>query len=150
MNLSEKINADIKTAMLAKDKDRLAALRDIKAKLLIEATSGTQAQINDETAIKIIMKLYKQRIDTYKLYIEQEREDLANEEMFQAKVMQEYLPEQMSEDQIRVEVKKTIESIGASSVADIGKVMKILSSSLSGKADGKIISQIVKDELSAI
>jgi len=148
MSLSEKINADIKTAMLSKDKDRLAALRDIKAKLLIEATSSSQSEVSDETATKIIMKLYKQRIDTYKLYIEQKREDLANEELFQANVIQEYLPEQLSEDAIRTEVKKAIQTSGATAISDMGKVMKILTNSLAGKADGKIISQIVKEELS--
>jgi len=150
MTLSERINADIKTAMLAKDKDRLAALRDIKAKLLIEASAGSQSEVSDQTASKIILKLYKQRIDTYNLYIEQGREDLAQEEMLQAKVIQEYMPQQLSNEEIRSEVKKAIITTQATAPSDMGNVMKILTASLSGKADGKIISQLVKEELSSL
>jgi len=147
MSFTDKINEDIKKAMLAKDKERLAALRDIKSKLMLEATSGSSSEITDEAASKIVLKLYKQRIDTYNLYVEQGRQDLADEEMFQAKVIEEYMPKQLSEDEIRAEVQATIQAVGASSPADMGKVMGVLTGKLAGKADGKIISSIVKEEL---
>lgn len=146
MSLTDKINADIKTAMLAKDKERLAALRDIKSKLMLEATSGA-GEVTEEAAAKIVLKLHKQRIDTYNLYIEQGRQDLADDELFQAKVIEEYLPKQLSEDEIRNEVKAAIQALGASGPADMGKVMGVLTKQLAGKADGKIISAMVKEEL---
>lgn len=147
MSLAEKINADIKTAMLAKDKERLAALRDIKSKLMLEATSGSNVEVTDEIASKVVLKLYKQRIDTYNLYIEQGREDLAADELFQSKVIEEYMPKQLTEDEIRAEVIATIAAVGAAGPSDIGKVMGVLTGKLAGKADGKIISALVKEEL---
>lgn len=147
MSFTEKINADIKTAMLAKDKDRLAALRDIKSKLLLEATSGS-GEVSEEAAMKIVMKLHKQRMETYTLYIEQNREDLAADEIFQAKVIEEYMPKMMSEEEIRAEVTAAIASTGAASPQDMGKVMGVLTGKLAGKADGKVISTLVKEALS--
>lgn len=147
MSFTEKISADIKAAMLAKDKETLAALRDIKSKLLLEATSGN-GEVSDDSAIKIILKLHKQRMETYELYVAQNREDLAKDELFQAKVMENYLPKMMSEEEVRAEVIATIASTGASSTQEIGKVMGVLSSKLAGKADGKLISTIAKEELS--
>lgn len=147
MSFTEKISADIKAAMLAKDKETLAALRDIKSKLLLEATSGN-GEVSDDSAIKIILKLHKQRMETYELYVAQNREDLAKDELFQAKVMENYLPKMMSEEEVRAEVIATIASTGASSPQEIGKVMGVLSSKLAGKADGKLISTIAKEELS--
>ena len=146
MTFTERINADIKTAMLAKEKEKLAALRDIKSKLLLEATSGS-GEVSEESAMKIVLKLHKQRMDTYTIYIEQNREDLANEELFQAQVIEAYLPKMLTEDEIRNEVKQTIQQIGATGPQDMGKVMGILTGKLAGKADGKIISNIVKEEL---
>lgn len=146
MTFTERINADIKTAMLAKEKEKLAALRDIKSKLLLEATSGS-GEVSDESAMKIVLKLHKQRMDTYAIYIEQKREDLANDELFQAHVIEAYLPKMLTEDEIRNEVKQTIQQIGATGSQDMGKVMGILTGKLAGKADGKIISSIVKEEL---
>jgi uncharacterized protein YqeY len=147
MSFTEKISADIKAAMLAKDKETLAALRDIKSKLLLEATSGN-GEVSDDSAIKIILKLHKQRMETYELYVAQNREDLAKDELFQAKVMENYLPKMMNEEEVRAEVIATIASTGASSPQEIGKVMGVLSSKLAGKADGKLISTIAKEELS--
>jgi uncharacterized protein YqeY len=147
MSFTDKINADIKAAMLAKEKERLAALRDIKSKLMLEATSGS-GEVTEEAASKIVLKLYKQRIDTYNLYVEQGRQDLADEELFQAKVIEEYMPKQMSEDEIRTEVQATIQAVGASGPSEMGKVMGVLTGKLAGKADGKVISAIVKEELS--
>jgi uncharacterized protein YqeY len=146
MSFTEKINADIKTAMLAKDKERLAALRDIKSKLLLEATSGS-GDVTEEAAMKIVLKLHKQRMETYALYIAQNREDLAADELFQAKVIEEYMPKMLSEDEIKIEVAAAIETTGASSPQDMGKVMGILTGKLAGKADGKVISQLVKEAL---
>jgi uncharacterized protein len=148
MSFTDKINADIKAAMLAKEKERLAALRDIKSKLMLEATSGANSEVTDEVAAKIVLKLYKQRLDTYNLYVEQGRQDLADEEMFQAKVIEEYMPKQLSEDEIRTEVQKAIQSVGAAGPQDMGKVMGVLTKELAGKADGKVISALVKEELS--
>jgi uncharacterized protein len=146
MTFTEKINADIKAAMLAKEKEKLAALRDIKSKLLLEATSGT-GEVSEESAMKIVLKLHKQRMDTYALYKEQNREDLASEELFQAKVIESYMPKMLTEEEIRSEVQKTIAETGAKGPQDIGKIMGNLSSKLAGKADGKIIASLVKEEL---
>jgi uncharacterized protein YqeY len=147
MTFTERINADIKAAMLAKEKEKLAALRDIKSKLMLEATSGS-GEVSEEVAMKIVMKLHKQRMDTYALYIEQNREDLAHDEIFQAQIIEAYLPKMMSEDEIRAEVQAAIAQTGASGPQEMGKVMGILTSKLAGKADGKVISSLVKEELS--
>ncbi|MDP4683987.1 MAG: GatB/YqeY domain-containing protein [Crocinitomicaceae bacterium] len=146
MSFTEKINTDIKNAMLAKDKEKLAVLRDIKSKLLLEATSGN-GEASDDTAIKICVKLHKQRMETYEIYITQGREDLAADELFQAKVLEEYLPKMMSEDEVRAEVKAAIASTGAAGPQEMGKVMGVLSGKLAGKADGKMIASLVKEEL---
>jgi uncharacterized protein YqeY len=147
MSFTETINTAIKTAMLAKDKERLAALRDIKSKLLLEATSGGSGEVSEEAAMKICLKLHKQRMETYDLYIAQNRKDLAADELFQAKVIEEYLPKLLSEDEIRAEVAAAIAQTGASGPQDMGKVMGVLSGKLAGKADGKIIAALVKEAL---
>ena len=140
------INEAIKKAMLARDKVRLEPLRDIKSKLLLESTSGN-GEVSEETALKICMKLHKQRIETYDLYIAQNREDLAEVELLQANVIQEFLPKMLSAEDIKIEVIAAISQTGASGPQDMGKVMGILSAKLAGKADGKIISSLVKEEL---
>lgn len=147
MSFTETINTAIKTAMLAKDKERLAALRDIKSKLLLEATSGGNGEVSEEAAMKICMKLHKQRMETYELYIAQNREDLAADELFQAKVIEEYLPKMLTEDEVRAEVIAAIAQTGASGPQEMGKVMGVLTGKLAGKADGKLISSLVKEEL---
>lgn len=146
MSLTEKINADIKTAMLAKDKERLEALRDVKSKLMLEATSGS-GEVTEEIGNKIVLKLHKQRLDTYNLYIEQGRQDLADVEMFQAKVIEEYLPKMMSDDEIRATITAKIQEVGAAGPSDMGKVMGPVSGQLAGKADGKRVSELVKEAL---
>jgi uncharacterized protein len=143
MSFVERINGDIKAAMLAKEKEKLAVLRDIKSKLLLEATSGA-GEVSDETAMKIVMKLHKQRLETYEVYKTQNREDLANEELFQAEVIEAYLPAMMSEEEVRTAAAQAIASSGANGPQDMGKVMGILTKSLAGKADGKVISNVVK------
>ena len=147
MTFTEKINADIKSAMLAKEKEKLAALRDIKSKLLLESTSGN-GEVTEEAALKIIMKLHKQRMETYTLYMEQNREDLAKEELDQAKVIEAYLPKMLTEEEVRLEVQNTISELNVTSPQEIGKVMGVLTKKLAGKADGKIISALAKEELS--
>jgi uncharacterized protein YqeY len=146
MSFTDKINADIKTAMLARDKERLAVLRDVKSKLLMEATSGN-GEASDETAIKICMKLHKQRMETYEIYKAQNREDLAADELFQAKVIEEFLPKMMSEEEVKAEVNAAVASTGATGPQDMGKVMGVLSGKLAGKADGKLIASLVKEAL---
>lgn len=147
MTFTERINNDIKNAMLAKEKEKLAALRDIKSKLLLEATSGPDTNVTEEAAFKICLKLHKQRMETHALYLAQNREDLAAEELFQAQVIETYLPKMLSEEEIRREVQDTIAAVGASGPQDMGKVMGVLTSKLAGKADGKLISSLVKEEL---
>lgn len=146
MSFTDKINAEIKTAMLARDKARLEVLRDVKSKLLMEATSGN-GEASDETAIKICMKLHKQRMETYEIYKAQNREDLAADELFQAKVIEEFLPKMMSEEEVKAEVNAAVASTGAAGPQDMGKVMGVLSGKLAGKADGKLIASLVKEAL---
>lgn len=143
MSFIDIINADIKSAMLAKEKEKLAALRDIKSKLLLEATSGS-GEVTEEAAMKIVMKLHKQRIETYDLYMKEGREDLAKDEKDQAEVIAVYLPKMMSEAEIKAEVEATIAAVGALGPQDMGKVMGVLSGKLAGKADGKVIANTVK------
>ena len=147
MSFSAKINDAIKQAMLAKEKERLAALRDIKSKLLLEATSGAGGEVSDEAAIKICLKLHKQRMETYDLYVAQGREDLAADEILQAKVIEEYLPKMMNNEEIQEEVLKAIQESGADGPQQMGKVMGLLTSRLAGKADGKVVAQLVKEAL---
>jgi uncharacterized protein len=149
MSLTEQINNDIKQAMLAKEKEKLAALRAIKAALIIEATKeGGDGKVSEDAELAILKKLHKQRIDAYKIYTEQQRADLAEEEAFQANVIEKYLPEQMSEEQVRKVVEDTIAQIGATGPQDMGKVMGAVMSKLNGKAEGGLISSVVKSALS--
>jgi uncharacterized protein YqeY len=147
MSIAATINDHIKQAMLAKDKDRLAALRDVKSKILLKATSGSGSEVSDEVAMKICLKLYKQRMETYELYIAQGREDLASDELVQAKVIEEFLPKQLSEEEINAEITAAITALGVSGPQDMGKLMGHLSAKLSGKADGKVISTLVRAAL---
>lgn len=146
MALEEKINADIKSAMLAKEASKLEALRAVKSAILLLKTSPEG--LNDDTEMKALQKMVKQRKETADLYITQNRKDLADIELAQAAVIEAYLPKQMSEEEIKVEVAKIITSVGATSPADMGKVMGAASKQLAGKADGKLISGIVKELLS--
>lgn len=145
MSLKDRINADIKAAMLAKEKDKLTALRSIKSMILLaETEKGAGDEISVDTEMKLLMKAAKQRKDSYDLYKEQNREDLAAVEKQELDVISEYLPKQMSEDELKVELQKIIEQIGASGPQDMGKVMGMATKSLAGKADGKTISAVVK------
>lgn len=147
MSFSDRINQAIKSAMLAKDKVRLSTLRDIKSKIMMEATAGSGNDVGDDIVLKICMKLYKQRKETYTLYIEQGREDLAQEELEQAGIIEEFLPKMLTEDEIHTEVKAVVLSLGASGPQDMGRCMGVLTKKLAGKADGKLISSLVRKEL---
>jgi len=149
MSLTIEINQDIKKAMLAKDKVKLAALRAVKSALLLEATKeGNNGDVSESAEMSIIQKLHKQRKDAAKIYVEQNREDLASEEEAQALVIEAYLPEQMSEEEIEAVVKSIIDKIGANGPSDMGKVMGQAMGQLKGKADGGLISKVVKAKLS--
>ncbi|MFA8450839.1 MAG: GatB/YqeY domain-containing protein [Bacteroidales bacterium] len=149
MSLEKLINSDIKNAMLAKDKKKLNALRAIKAALLLEKTGKdvSSGEIPESVELSVLQKLVKQRKEAALLYVEQNRPDLAEEESYQAEVITAYLPEQMSEEEIKSAIQAVIEQTGASSMKDMGKVMGMASKSLAGKADNKMISTIVKDLL---
>lgn len=147
--LADTISAGIKDAMRAQDRDRLAALRDIKSKILLEATKeGAGSSVDDSVTLGILSKLLKQRNETAALYREQGREDLALEEEAQASVIQEFLPAAMTEEEIEAKVAEIVASTGASSMADMGKVMGLASSAMAGRADGKVISTFVRKALS--
>ena len=148
MSLTEKINEDIKKAMLAREKDKLEALRAVKSALLLEMTSEGRSEITPETEIKLLQKLVKQRRETAEVYIEQNRTDLADVETSQADVISAYLPAQMSRDELIPIVKEIISETGADSIKDMGKVMAAASAKLAGKADNKTISMVIKDLLS--
>ncbi|MBO5466363.1 MAG: GatB/YqeY domain-containing protein [Prevotella sp.] len=145
MALFEQVSKDIVAAMKAKDKVALEALRNIK-KVFIEAKTapGSNDELDDATAMKILQKLAKQGHDAADLYVAQNRQDLADAELAQVKVIESYLPQPMSVEEIEVAVKEIIAQTGASSIKEMGKVMGIASKQLAGKADGKAISDAVK------
>lgn len=149
MSLKDTINNDIKTAMKAKEREKLEALRAIKSAILNAETAKGGGESTQEAELGMLQKLLKQRRDSADLYKEQNRDDLAQQELDQAAIIESYLPEQMSEDEIRAAVKKQIEQTGASGPQDMGKVMGPLTGKLKGKADGKEIARIVKEELTA-
>ena len=142
------INQLIKEAMLAKDSVRLSSLRAIKSAFLVAQTEKGAGELDDAAKQKIIQKQVKQRKDAAAIYLEQNRQDLADDELAQVTILEEFLPEQLSEDKIREVVTAVIAQVGASSMADMGKVMGSANQQLAGKADGKLIAQIVKSLLS--
>ncbi|MEC8273503.1 MAG: GatB/YqeY domain-containing protein [Flavobacteriales bacterium] len=142
------INQLIKEAMLAKDSVRLSSLRAIKSAFLVAQTEKGAGDLDDAAKQKIIQKQVKQRKDAAAIYLEQNRQDLADDELAQVAILEEFLPEQLSEDKIREVVTAVIAQVGASSMADMGKVMGSANQQLAGKADGKLIAQIVKSLLS--
>lgn len=148
--LENQIQSDIKAAMIAKDAVALTSIRAIKAAILLAKTSegGAKDSIEDEEIIKIIGKLVKQRKESAAIYSQQNREDLAQNELAEAKVMEKYLPKSLSEEEVEAAVKEIIAQIGASSMADMGKVMGVATKKLAGAADGRVISTIVKKLLS--
>ena len=149
MSLQERIDADIKAAMLAREKDRLNVLRAIKSAILLELTKeGGDGAVSDEAGLKILQKLHKQRTEAAAIYHQQGRADLASEDDAQAKIIETYLPARMSEADMRAAVKAILEEIGAKSMADMGRAMKSVNERLAGKADGSAIAAAVKQALS--
>ncbi|TKS55847.1 GatB/YqeY domain-containing protein [Mesohalobacter halotolerans] len=148
MSLEKQVMDKMKVAMKAKDSVALSSLRSIKSEILKAKTSGDfSGEMTEAEELKLIQKLVKQRKDSAQLYKEQNREDLAEEELNEVKILEDFLPEQMSEEAIAKEVKKIIEQTGASSMKDMGKVMGIATKQMAGKAEGAVISKIVKQEL---
>ena len=145
MSLTDQINTDIKTAMKARDKDKLEALRAIKSALLLEATKGGDSSVSDEAGLKILQKLQKQRMDSYQIYVEQNRADLADDEKKQAEVIGAYLPKQMTREELEPEIEAIINEVGASGMKDMGKVMGVASKKFAGKSTGRLIDDTVKD-----
>jgi len=147
MNLEEKVNTDIKAAMLAKDTKKLDALRAIKSEILLLKSS--EKGTSDDAEMKAMMKMVKQRKETADIYKSQNRPELEEIELFQASVIESFLPKQMGAEELEAAIKSVITSVGASSMADMGKVMGVASKQLAGKAEGKAISEMVKKLLSA-
>ncbi len=149
MSLEKQVMDKMKVAMKAKNTVALASLRSIKNEILKAKTSGNSSgEMSETEELKLIQKLVKQRKDSAQLYKEQNREDLAEEELNEAKILEEFLPKQLSDEEITKEVKTIIEETGASSMKDMGKVMGMASKKMAGKAEGATISKIVKAELS--
>lgn len=148
MALFETINADIKSAMLARDRVRLETLRGIKKEFLEAKTAkGGDGTLSDEAAIKILTKMAKQRRETAVIYAEQNRPELAEGELAEAAVIEEYLPKQLSDDELRAVLSEIITRVGASSPKEMGKVMGVASKELAGRADGSRISAMVRTML---
>ena len=148
MSLELKIQAELKTAMLAKDEKTVRSLRAIKAAIILAKTSeGAGGEIKEEDEIKLLQKLVKQRKDSLEIFTQQNRTDLAQKEQEEIEVIEKFLPKQMSAEELKVIIANIIAETGASSPADMGKVMGVATKQLAGKADGKAISALVKELL---
>jgi len=148
MSLEQQIMADLKTAMLARDEKSLRGLRAIKAAILLAKTSeGAGGELKGDDEIKLLQKLVKQRKDSLEIYQQQKRTDLAQKEQEEIEVIEKFLPKQLSAEELQLEIKKIIAETGATSSADMGKVMGAATKKLSGKADGKTISATVRELL---
>ncbi len=148
MALEEKIMEELKNAMRAKDEAALRTLRAIKAAIIIEKTSeGASGVISEATELKMLQKLAKQRRDSLEIFEKQNREDLASKEREELAIIEKFLPQQMSADDLKKEIAAIIEQVGAKTPADMGKVMGVASKQLAGKTDGKAISEMVKQLL---
>ena len=149
MNLEQKIMTELKAAMLAKDEAALRSLRAIKAAILLAKTSeGAAGEMKEEDELKLLQKLVKQRKDSLEIYTQQNRADLAQKEQEEIAIIEKFLPKQLSADEVKTELARIIQEVGATSPADMGKVMGAATKQLSGKADGKTISTLVKELLS--
>ncbi len=149
MNLFDTINEEIKKAMLAKEKTRLETLRFVKKEFIEAKTAkGSNGELTDDQALKIIQKMVKQRKETAIIYAEQNRPDLAENELAEVAVLETFLPKAMSEEELTLALKSIIEEVGAAGMKDMGKVMGVASKKLAGKADGKAINEKVKQLLS--
>lgn len=148
MNLFDKISEDIKKAMLARDKVRLEALRGVKKEFLEAKTAkGAGGELSDDAAMKILVKMVKQRKESAKIYSDNNRPELAENELAEAAVIEEYLPRQLSPEELETELKAIIARVGAEGPKDMGKVMGIASKELAGRAEGRAISTKVKELL---
>jgi len=148
MNLFDRVNQDIKQAMRNKDKERLEALRAVKSAFLLAKTEKSDNNLTPEKELSIVQRLVKQRVDSAKIYKENNRMDLYEAEMEQAKVIKEYLPASLTDEELNEYLKGLINKIGASTMKDMGKIMSIATKELAGKADGSRISAVVKQLLS--
>ena len=148
MSIQEKINNEIKLSMKEKNVDKLAALRSVKSAILLELTKDGKTNMSDEIAIQIISKLVKQRKESASIFKSKNRLDLEKEELSQIKYLEVYLPKQLSEDEIEEYIRKKLNKIDNISLKDVGRLMGLLMKELSGKADGKIISKILRRKLS--
>lgn len=148
MSLKSQIEADIKKAMLAKQKEELKALRAIKSMILLaETEKGSSGEVSADAEMKMLMKAVKQRKDSAAIYKEQGRDDLYGVEIAEVEVIGRYLPKQLTPDELKAELLEIIKQVGASSPKDMGKVMGAANKSLAGRADGKAISTVVKEIL---
>lgn len=148
MSLKQEIMEQLKAAMKSKDKVALESLRAIKSELLlIETSSGDAGEISEEQELKLLQKLVKQRKDSATTYKEQGRDDLAEPELAQVEIIARFLPKQLSQEEVEKVVKEIVAKVGAKSMADMGKVMGMTNKELAGKADGKTIATIVKQQL---
>lgn len=151
MNLFDKVSEDIKQAMLARDKVRLEALRGVKKEFLEAKTAkGANGELTDENALKILVKMVKQRKESAAIYQENNRPELAENELAEASVIEEYLPKQLTDAELEAELKKIISEVGAEGPKDMGKVMGVASKALQGKAEGRAISAKVKELLGTL
>ena len=149
MSLEQKVMADLKAAMLAKNEGALRGLRAIKAAIIIAKTAeGSKGELKEEDEVKLLTKLIKQRKDSLEIYQQQQRADLAQKEMEEIGVIEKFLPKQLEGEELKAVLSKIIADTGASSPADMGKVMGVASKQLAGQADGKTISALVKELLS--
>lgn len=149
MNLEQQVMDEMKDAMKAKNEAALRGLRAIKAEIIKAKTEpGANGELSEDTALKMLQKMMKQRKDSLEIYQQQNREDLAKKEQEEIEVIEKFMPAQMSETELKDALKKIIEQVGASSPADMGKVMGIATKQLAGQADGKTISAAVKELLS--
>ena len=149
MDLYTQVESGIKAAMLAKDRLRLQALRGIKKEFLEAKTApGSNGELSDEAAMKILVKMAKQRRESAKIYTEQNRPELAETELAETAGIEEFLPKALSPEELEAEIRKIIEQVGAKSPAEIGKVMGVATKALAGRADGRAISQMAKQLLS--
>ncbi|MBN9484485.1 MAG: glutamyl-tRNA amidotransferase [Bacteroidetes bacterium 43-93] len=147
MALEQKIMEQMKDAMKSKDEAALRTLRAIKAAILIEKTSGSGTEITEADEIKMLQKMAKQRRDSLDIFTQQNREDLAAKEREELEIIERFLPKQMSPEELQAELKQIITQVGATSPADMGKVMGVATKQLAGKADGKLVSETVKQLL---
>jgi uncharacterized protein YqeY len=144
----ELINEEIKKAMLAKEKEKLEALRSIKSAFLLAKSENAQHELTDEKEISLMQKLHKQRLDSAAIYKSNNRNDLAEKELFEANVIEQFLPKMLSEEELIAELKKIIEELGVKSITELGKVMAVATKKLAGKAQNKDIADKVKQLLS--